>query len=346
MKKILIPFPDSNEDNCANLKSLLKDLSKCYLNSISLKNYNLGDDLNLIFYILMDKKLSKLDLSEINISHMSLISLKYLLKYNKNIKYLNLSNNYIGNDESIKIIASLFKYKHLISIDLSYNQIDDSKIEFLLNSCISLESLNLGFNNFENQGLCQIGEFLKGNSTLKKLILDGNRINDIGSNYLMKGLIENKSLEYLSLKDNIIRREGTLKICKALSKNNTLRELYLQNNDIGKGGVDYILKLLKSRKSDYYLKLIINYESTDIQTNEKLIEIKNMLDKSKSNKENEYNPEDDDLSIRIIENYFDDILLSKEPCESESFVVLKDSKSHECVKNETSLLKKYLKLLH
>ena len=84
-------------------------------------------------------------------------------KYNTNIedidiKVLNLSNRYIGN-EGLKDLIKI-KFKGLNELDLSYNEI--SNINMLQNSDVSkLTVLNLGFNNISDINIFKKVNFAK-----------------------------------------------------------------------------------------------------------------------------------------------------------------------------------------
>jgi Ran GTPase-activating protein (RanGAP) involved in mRNA processing and transport len=76
----------------------------------------------------------------------------------------------------------------------------------------------------------KIGDALKTNTNLKKLILKGLEIDDAAASSIADGLAANKSLEILVLEKNKIGSAGAEAIANALKSNATLTELNLLSN--------------------------------------------------------------------------------------------------------------------
>ena len=110
-------------------------------------------------------------------------------------------------------------------------------IKFLSNYIIDQCSI-------EGEGARYISEALKVNSTLKKLNLDINYLNDEGASIIAQALKENKALKELSLgnitkwfisqkltiiENDEIGAQGSFEISEALKVNTTLESLNLGN---------------------------------------------------------------------------------------------------------------------
>lgn len=89
--------------------------------------------------------------------------------------------------------------------------------------------LNLVKNiSFEFDHAVQIAAGLKGNRHLKKLILDGYRLNDDVASAFASALSVNRTLQYLSLETNDIGPAGMKALADAIGKNRGLLEVKLQ----------------------------------------------------------------------------------------------------------------------
>jgi len=77
-----------------------------------------------------------------------------------------------------------------------------------------------------------IAEFLKSNTSIKRLDLARNLIADDGACALAKALSENTSLEYLNLESNSVAEKGGKALSRAVASNPTLQYLNLSFNAI------------------------------------------------------------------------------------------------------------------
>ncbi|XP_004363984.2 protein kinase [Capsaspora owczarzaki ATCC 30864] len=77
-----------------------------------------------------------------------------------------------------------------------------------------------------------MAEALKVNETLQKVLLNGNRIGDAGTQAVAEALKVNKTLVELYLNDNQVSDIGTQALTEALPENKTLNRLNLSENQI------------------------------------------------------------------------------------------------------------------
>ena len=176
------------------------------------------------------KFLSDLQLKYLDLSFNRIISLIGFGKFSL-LEELNLSNNYIGDDQ-LNYLSSLSKLK---SLNLSNNNLKNEEIKKVIYSIKSLQKINLSNNNIERL-------VFDKNNGLIELELDNNKLNYLSFNtnnnpfnYMMYlsanenslQAIENINnlinLEYLSLSVNELKQINIQKLTK-------LKYLQLKSN--------------------------------------------------------------------------------------------------------------------
>ena len=191
------------------------------------------------------KLLSNLQLKFLDLSFNRIISLIGFEKF-KLLEELNLSNNYIGDDQ-LKYLSSLSKLK---TLNISNNNLKNEEIKKIIYSINSLQKINISNNNIEQL----IFNKSKG---LIELELDYNKLNYLSFNsndksfeYLMYlSVNENKlkaidninnliNLEYLSLSVNELKTINLSKLTK-------LKYLQLKSNILEKFTINKSNQLLQ-----------------------------------------------------------------------------------------------------
>ena len=179
------------------------------------------------------KLFSNLQLKYLDLSFNRIISLQGFEKF-KLLEELNLSNNYIG-DEQLNYLTNLTKLK---TLNLSNNNLRSEEVKNIIYKIKALQKINLANNNIEQL------IFEKSNGLIE-LDLDNNKINFLSFNsnnnngkkfeYLMyltanenriqnvEGINNLDNLEYLSLSVNEIRDINIKKL-------NKLKYLQLKSN--------------------------------------------------------------------------------------------------------------------
>ena len=198
------------------------------------------------------KFLSDLQIKYLDLSFNRIISLIGFEKFSL-LEELNLSNNYIGDDQ-LNYLSSLSKLK---SLNLSNNNLKNEEIKKVIYSIKSLQKINLSNNNIERL------IFDKSNGLIE-LELDNNKLNYLSFNtknnpfnYMMYlsanenslQAIENINnlinLEYLSLSVNELKQINIQKLTK-------LKYLQLKSNLIEN------LTIHKSNKLLQYIDVSFN----------------------------------------------------------------------------------------
>jgi len=127
-----------------------------------------------------------------------------LLKSNKSLKSLNISNNTIKH-RGAKLVCSAIKENNTLEeIDLSKN-----------------------FFGFEKKGVKYLADALKYHPSIKYVNISENDIRDVGCFMLCNMLKENKVLERLDISQNSMTAEAIDAIIEALKINDTLKQLTL-----------------------------------------------------------------------------------------------------------------------
>ena len=180
------------------------------------------------------KLFSNLQLKFLDLSFNRIISLQGFEKF-KLLEELNLSNNYIG-DEQLNFLTNLTKLK---TLNLSNNNLRSEEVKNIIYKIKSLQKINLSNNNIEQL-------ILDKSNGLIELDLDNNKINFLNFNcnsgnsgnkfeFLMyltanenriqnvEGINNLNNLEYLSLSVNEIREINIKKL-------NKLKYLQLKSN--------------------------------------------------------------------------------------------------------------------
>jgi Ran GTPase-activating protein (RanGAP) involved in mRNA processing and transport len=173
------------------------------------------------------------------------------------IESLHLSGNGLGDDGATQIAAWLetTKPKHLIKLDLRYNDIGGIGMEALC--CQGLLHTNVAYwhmegNHIGDDGCAALSKgLLHADFKLQELFLGANQIGPDGAIHLAAALKNNNNslLSKLYLEGNHIGHAGATAMAEALEALDgtaTLKNLFMDNNDIGKEGSQRLAKALNS----------------------------------------------------------------------------------------------------
>lgn len=105
------------------------------------------------------------------------------------------------------------------------------------------------------EGAKELSEILKENISLRKLILDDNKIGNTGARALSEALRINTTMKELSLFNNGIDDRGMIPLGDALRQNNTLRRINLVKNEIGNNGARALSETLRYNTAIYRINL-------------------------------------------------------------------------------------------
>ena len=129
-------------------------------------------------------------------------SIECIIANNNNLKYLDLSNCKLQEEQIIVIAVSLRTGQSIEQLLLSCNVITDAtaeEISYTIYSVPSLKQLSLSHCELEEIGLLYIANYLRLISSLQTLDLGYNIISDKAAADIASALSNNTSLEYLDM---------------------------------------------------------------------------------------------------------------------------------------------------
>lgn len=204
-----------------------------------------------------NSSLTHLYLSHNSISDYGALTLSNALAASSFLVYLNLRNNSIGDGGATSFANALTTNTSLTSLDLSQNRIGSSGAASLSQALavnVSLLNLNMSENPIGRDGVACISSALLF-SSLNKLDLSLNSIDDAMANCLADALARNTSLTTLDLSQNRIGVDGALSLSNALAVNSSLRNLDLSLNRTDDAGAAHLSGALTLNKSLISLNL-------------------------------------------------------------------------------------------
>lgn len=271
----------------------------CTLIKLNLNNNYLGDEgcTILSYGVKKNKSLITLNLSKNNIISEGLINIAYSLNstnedgiYNKTIKKLNFSRNYISNSTLIDFCEILGDEPEdrFIKLNFQYNNITDFSIstfgEFIqkfpnltflsitnrisyknniefLKCCKNFTKIKrIMFQNFRfNEDNSKIfNEILLNNKNIENIFIYYNSfINPEDMSAISSGIENNKNLLQIYLTQCNIQDEGAIALSNALYNNINITQIHLDENKIGEEGAKAISEKLLGKAS--LKKLILSH---------------------------------------------------------------------------------------
>ncbi|MBN3294850.1 PPR37 phosphatase, partial [Amia calva] len=204
---------------------------------------------------LLSGRLAVLHLENTCLSGRPLFTLVGALKVNSALQELYLSNNELNSYQDSMQLSELFKYNHCLTLlDLSNNLISDAGLEEIcdglrlqqtrirnlilwnnqityrsmihlaniLPKVVTLETLNLGHNNLQNEGIQRLKEALIANRSLLHIGLAYTRITCEGAVALAEFIVESHQIQRLDVRKNLIKTGGLMAFSLALRINRSL----------------------------------------------------------------------------------------------------------------------------
>lgn len=153
------------------------------------------------------------------------------LKYNSSLIDLDLSNNKIGQAETLNTVQP------------DYITGGEAIADMLASNLCKLQTLNLAWNLIRLDGGISLAGCLKTNKYVTFLDLSYNALGKDGGEVLGSALLGNSILETLLLTNNNINFSACFAICVALEENFSLRRLALDGNPIGEGGGRSVMQI-------------------------------------------------------------------------------------------------------
>jgi len=180
------------------------------------------------------KNLTHLNLtySAIGWGHMHLLS---QLLETRQLRSLDLSGNWLGDESIVRIFRLMRKAKFLQVLRLRWNGITEryaAKIATASRSCKSLFELDLGGNWLKSTGATRLSRGLNGHQSLRRLRIDHNSIDSEGFKDVAKALRNNTILQYMDAAGNEIDDVGAKELARVLaSPSSGLRRVSLRLNE-------------------------------------------------------------------------------------------------------------------
>uniref|UniRef100_A0A3Q0KMP4 Nalp (Nacht, leucine rich repeat and pyrin domain containing)-related n=1 Tax=Schistosoma mansoni TaxID=6183 RepID=A0A3Q0KMP4_SCHMA len=176
-------------------------------------------------------------------------------------KYMNLSELHLSKLKFQPVGNLLKECNELETLDLSYNNFENDGlilVKYLLEDFAFLKHINLSGNHLNQEAFVLLQTILTKNTQMDTLILKDARINDTGAVMIASGLRTNTRLKMLDLSKNLIRCEGALEIAKVIANSINLQWLSLHWNQIRSSGAFEFGNSLGSNTSLLYLDLSWN----------------------------------------------------------------------------------------
>ena len=187
--------------------------------------------------------------------------LAQVLRGNRSLSVLKVSDVPIGDEGANSLAEALKENTSLSSLDLDSTQIfvkGAISLSQALKVNTSLSSLNLFCNGIRSNGANSLAQALRVNTSLSSLDLGYNFIDDEGVNSLAEALRVNTSLTSLNLSLNFVGLDGANSLAQALRAKTPLCSLNLHYNSIGDGGANSLAQALRVSTSLSFLDLSKN----------------------------------------------------------------------------------------
>lgn len=208
------------------------------LTYLSLPGNLIDDDLIgiLIKGLMLNKTITQLDLSHNKIGQSGARKIaKYLLQ-SQILTHLNLADNMINYEGSRYLCQALKVNKSLIDLNLKLNRIDDKAGQKM---CIDLrmkfsclENINLAANLLGNMFCESLSEYISYNTSIKKLDISSNQIDESNAPTLKGSLDANERIIKFDVKRNGFSAETEEEINEIVTKN-FLKSQNIRYNRLG-----------------------------------------------------------------------------------------------------------------
>eukprot|EP00731_Ephydatia_muelleri_P034629 Em0069g4a len=181
-----------------------------------------------------------------------------MLRENKMLTTLGLNHCGLGPEGLCEVCNAVRMNTTLTYIDLSENRFDDKNITCLgtmLRENKMLTTLGLRRCGLGPEGLCEVCNAVRMNTTLTYIDLSENRFDDQNITCLGTMLRENKFLTSLLLMDCGLGQKGLCEVSSALEMSTTLIYLDLSGNTFNNQSIACLVQLLTNSQTLATLKL-------------------------------------------------------------------------------------------
>ncbi|CAM9343850.1 unnamed protein product, partial [Scytosiphon promiscuus] len=208
--------------------------------------------------------LKSLDLSSNKIDQAAVIIRRYLAHPDCSLQTLSLRSADVDDDECCDLMEAISRNHSLTRLDVSENKIGQNEmlnavqpdvvtggegIAETLTGNVTLEELNLSWNNLRQESAAAIGRALSLNRGLISLNLAHNAFNNLPSQEVGDSLRRNEVLQSLDLSYNGLTPASIVVIASACKANTSLTRLTLSGNRLGRQGSASLLSAIRKRTS-------------------------------------------------------------------------------------------------
>ena len=177
----------------------------------------------------------------------------------KKVKVIDLENSNIDENASFELATALFSNNVLEQLWLRGNKLNTTGAMCILCSLrhlVTLQVLDLSYNNIGSQSAYAIAAVIDNNPLMNQLWLDGNDLHSTGTITICNALKKIRTLSILSLCNNGITDDAADELSAVITQNVLLEDLMLSNNQLHSTGIKIIAeslsKLIKLRKLDLF----------------------------------------------------------------------------------------------
>ena len=201
------------------------------------------------------KGITNLELSNCGLCANDLDSVVQFLRGNETLLSLDISRNKIESADTVITLSKAIKNHPMLSkLNLAYCSLAGGDIDALkkmLAACKHCNSLKLGCDDFTQEGVATVAEFIGKKNFMKSFSLAGAKVDKSSKQLLTKALVKNKSIEKLGLHSNGIKLpailDGTKKLVNSMKR---LTHLDLTLNSLPIQGVKAMVKFLEKADSN------------------------------------------------------------------------------------------------
>lgn len=247
---------EESQHQCAAWGSVVKCDTQGRVNYLDMGGCRLRKGLPEDVIQLFENQLQSIETLNLGGTDLPVVGAVLVLQALSNLKQVHLGANGYG-DAGIQELAStwLSTASQLEILDLRYNDISGSGCKALCDSiqqqqpATSLAKLYLEGNRIQDEGASELAKLLEENSSLQEIFLGANSIGGVGAGQLSNCLRKNKVLSKIYLEGNHIGPDGAEAFTNVLLEckgDTSLKHLFVDNNDIGKEGSKRLAKALNS----------------------------------------------------------------------------------------------------
>ena len=203
-----------------------------------------------------NKMLEELDISDCDIECVAVTAVfAALMDHNRTLRALAIDNPRLHSvmQETIMMAGdALIRNQTLNSLSMGKNGIDDNGLHILVEGMVrnrGLRTLGLRSNKISVMGGESIARMLRSTTSPVKLDLSGNRLRDGGAAAIAAALEDNASLVEIDLSFNAVGDLGLTALAAGIKRSSSLQTFYLWGNEFGVASATAFYNLLL--KSEY-----------------------------------------------------------------------------------------------